>query len=94
MVVSGVLRRWRFVLAAAEVAATAATTTAIAARDDTAYEEDGLACGRCDHEVCVDILLTKLFGDIQPEGTVVVVDIPLGQVTENGMRPIHLFELI
>lgn len=102
VVISGLVRRVRWlVLAAAEVTAATATTAAVATGDDTANQEDCLkrrseengqkmspvvfrrrvaylARRRRDHEVCVDILLAKLFGDVQPQGTVVVVDVPLG----------------
>lgn len=79
VVISGLVRRVRrLVLAAAEVTAATATTAAVATGDDTANQEDCLARRRRDHEVCVDILLAKLFGDVQPQGAVVVVDVPLG----------------
>lgn len=95
MIVSGLIRRvWRFVLAAAEVTAATATATTIAPGYDTANQEQRLTRRRRDHEVCVDILFAELFGNVKPERTVVVVDISLGQVTENGMRSVYLFELI
>lgn len=101
VVISGLVRRVRWlVLAAAEVTAATATTAAVATGDDTANQEDCLkrrseengqkmspvvfrriaylARRRRDHEVCVDIFLAKLFGDVQPQGAVVVVDVPLG----------------
>lgn len=94
MVISGLVRRVRWlVFAAAEVTAATTATATIATGDDTANQEDCLARRRRDHEVCVDILLAKLFGDVQPQGTIVVVDIPLGHITEDGMCPVHLFEL-
>lgn len=94
MVISGLVR-WvrRLVLATAEVAAAAATATTVAAGDDTADQDKGLARRGRDHEVCVDILLAKLFGDVQPKRAVVVVDISFGQITEDGMCSVHLFEL-
>lgn len=95
MIVSGLVRRVRrFVLAAAEVTAATATATTITPGDDTANQEECLTSRRRDHEVCVDILFAELLGNVQPEGTVVVVDVSLGQVTEDGMRSVYLFELI
>lgn len=95
MIVSGLVRRVRrFVLAAAEVTAATAAATTVAPGYDAAYQEECLTRRRRDHEVGVDILFAKLLGNVQPEGTVVVVDVPLGQVTENGMRSVYLFELV
>lgn len=52
-----------------------------------------LARGRRDHKVRVDILLAKLFRDVEPQRAVVVVDVPFGQVTEYRVGAVHLFEL-
>lgn len=41
-----------------------------------------LACRRCNHEVRVHILFTELLGDIQAEGSVIIVNIPLGQIAQ------------
>lgn len=94
MVVAAVFRRRGPVLAAAEVATAAAAATAIAAGHDATHEEDGLARWRRDHKVRVDILLAKLFRDVEPERAVVVVDVAFGQVAEYRVGAVHLFELI
>lgn len=93
MIVSAVFRRRGPVLAAAEVATAAAAATAIATGHDAAHQEDGLAGRRRDHKVRVDILLAKLFRDVQTERAVVVVDVPFGQVTEYRVGAVHFFEL-
>jgi len=83
----------RLALATAEV--TAATTAAaeIAASDHATEDDQGLAPARSDQEVGVDILLAKLLGNVEAERAVVVINVPLGQVTEDGMGSIHVFEL-
>lgn len=94
MIVSGLVCRMRwFVLAAAEITAAATTAAAVTPGYDTANQEECLACWRCDHEVCIYILFAELFSNVQPKGTVVVVDIPLSQITKDGMGSIYLFEL-
>lgn len=95
MVITGLVRRVRWlVLATAEVTAAAATTATVATGDDTADQDKGLARRRRDHEVCVDILFAKLFGDVQPKRAVVVVDVSFGQITEDGMCSVDFFELV
>lgn len=93
MVISAVFRRRGPILAAAEVATAAAAATAVAAGHDAAHQEDGLAGRRRDHKVRVDILLAKLFRDVQTQGAVVVVDVPFGQVAEYRVGAVYLFEL-
>lgn len=84
---------WWFVLAAAEVTAATTTAAAVTSGEDTADQEECLARRRCDHEVCIDILFAELLGNVQPKGTIIVVDVPFGQVTEDGMGSVYLFEL-
>lgn len=94
VVATGTVWRHGLVFAAAEVeAATEAATAAVAARHDGAHDEHRLAGRRGDHEVGVDILLAKLLGDVQAQRAIVVVDVPLRLVAQNGMGPVHLLEL-
>lgn len=93
MIVSAVFRRRGPVLAAAEVATAAAAATAIATGYDTAHQEEGLAGRRRDHKVRVDILLAKLFRNVQTQRAVVVVDVPFALVTEYRVGAVHFFEL-
>lgn len=65
VVVAGAVWRYGLVFATAEVeAATEATTAAIASCHDGAHDEHSLAGWRRDHEVGVDILFAKLFGNV------------------------------
>lgn len=94
VVIPGLLVRHRLELAAAEVATAAETAAAaIATGHDGAHKEEGLACGRSDHKVGVDILLAKLLGNVQSQRAIVVVDVPLCQITQNGMRSVYFFKL-
>lgn len=54
-------------LTEAEVAATAAAATTIAASHDAADQEECLACWRRDNKVRIDILLAKLFGNVEAQ---------------------------
>lgn len=77
MVIPSVLRRYRFVFAEAEVATATTTTAAVATSDNTADHKQCLARGRRHNEVSVDILLAELFGNIQSEGSIVIIDVSL-----------------
>lgn len=84
----------RLELAAAAVAQAAATTAAVASRQYTAYYEQGFAPWAGNHEVGVDIFLSKLLRDVESEGAVVIVNIPFGRVTEDSMGSVDLFEFV
>lgn len=79
-------------LAAAEVAAAAEAAAQVAARYNPAEHEQCLAPATGEHEVGVDILFTKLFSHVEAQGTIVVIDVALGQVRENGVRSIDVLE--
>lgn len=94
VVVAGTIWGHGLVFAAAEVEAAAeATAAAVAARDQSADDEHRLARGRGDHKVRVDILLSKLLRNVQAQGSVVVVDVTLRLVAEDGVGTVHLLEL-
>lgn len=52
-----------------------------------------LAPGGCYKEVSVDILFSELFCDVESKRAVIVVNVSFGEITQNTVRPIHLFEL-
>lgn len=84
MVISGIIWGHRLVLSAAEVKAAAeATAATVTSCDETADDEHRLAGRGGDHEVRVDILFTKLLGNVQSQRTVVVVDVPLVLIAQN-----------
>lgn len=67
VVISGLVRRVRWlVLATAEVTAATTTAATVATGQNAANQEDCLARRGRDHEVCVDILFAELFGNVQP----------------------------
>lgn len=66
MIIAGTIWGHGLVFAAAEVETTTETAAAaIASRDDATDNKHRLARRRCDHKVRVDILLAKLFRDVQ-----------------------------
>lgn len=94
MIVAGTIWGYGLVFAAAEVeTATETAAAAIAPGHDAADNEHRLACRRCDHKVRIHILLAKLLRNVQSQGSVVVVDVALRLVAEDGMGAVHLFEL-
>lgn len=46
------------------------------------------------HEVCVDIVFPKLLGHVQPQGSVWIVDVPLGEVGQHRVSIVQLLELV
>lgn len=44
-------------------------------------------------EVRIDVLLAELLGDVEAEGTVVVIDVAFRQIAEDAVRSVHLLEL-
>lgn len=94
MVVPGTIWGHGLVFAAAEVEAAAeATAAAVAARDQSADDEHRLARGRGDHKVRIDVLLSKLLCNVQAQGSIVVVDVTLRLVAEDGVGTVDLLEL-
>lgn len=94
MVVTSTVWGRGLVFAAAEVEAAAeAAATTVAAGDEAAHDEHRLAGRRRDHKVRINILLAKLLGNVQAQGAVVVVDVALRLVTEDGVGAVHLLEL-
>lgn len=55
--------------------------------------DSNLAPGARQHKVCVDILFTKLFRDIESDRTVSVVDPSFGRITQNTVGKIYLLKL-
>lgn len=53
-----------------------------------------LAPRGCDHKVSVHILVAELLANVQAQWAVVVVDVALGGIAEDGVRAIHLLELV
>lgn len=45
-------------------------------------------------EVVLDALLSKLLGHVQSHGAVLVVDLPLGVIVEDGVGVVDLLELL
>jgi len=45
-------------------------------------------------EVCVDVLLSKLLGHVEPQGAILVVDVPLRRVVEDGVGAVDLLEFV
>lgn len=46
------------------------------------------------NEVCVDILLPKLLGDVEAEGAVLVVDVAFGGIREDSVCVVDLLKLL
>lgn len=95
VIVSGFFGRTGFAFPAAEVAAAAEATAAIAASDHAAEYNQRLkkvirflinllnkniylAPSRGDQEIGIDVLLAKLFSNVQPERSIIVINIPFG----------------
>lgn len=94
VVVAGLLRGARLTLTAAAIETAAQTAAEIAPGEYAAAEEQGFApCGR-DHEVSVHIFLAELLSDVEAERAVVVVDVALRGVYEDGVGPVDLLELV
>lgn len=93
MIVSSIFRWYRFVFAKAEVTATAATAATITSGDNTTNHKQCLARRRRNNKVRIDVLFAKLFRNVQSERSIVVVDVSLRQVTQDGMSTVYFFEL-
>lgn len=52
-----------------------------------------LACWRCDHKVGVHVLLAELFGNVETQRAVIVVDVSLGDVAQDRVGPVDFLEL-
>lgn len=94
MIVSGLFGSARLALAAAAVETAAQTAAEVAAGQDAAADEQGFAPSGSDHEISVDVLLAELFGDVEAEGAIVVVDVAFRGVYEDGVGPVDLLELV
>lgn len=46
------------------------------------------------HEVCVDVVLSKLLGHVESQRAIRIVDVPLGEVTQDGVGTVQLLELL
>ena len=64
MIVPGLVWRGGPALSAAEVAAAAEAAAQIAPGDDAAEDEEGATPAGRHQEVCVDVLLAELLGDV------------------------------
>lgn len=94
VIVARLLRRAGLALAAAAVEAAAQAAAEVAARQDTAADEQRLAPGGSDHEVRVDVLLAELFRYVQPQGAVIVVNIPLRGIAQDRVSSVDVFKLL
>jgi hypothetical protein len=81
------------VFAAAPVAAAEAAATAAAASDAEAEYEEKLEPLVVGQQVSLDILLAELFGHLQANAAVLVVDLTLRLITKYRICLVYLFEL-
>uniref|UniRef100_A0A0C9SET5 Putative secreted protein n=1 Tax=Amblyomma americanum TaxID=6943 RepID=A0A0C9SET5_AMBAM len=93
-VVTGLLRGLGPTLAAAEVAAAAEAAAQVAACYQPAEHKQCLAPATGEHEVGVDVFLAKLLSHVQTQGAIVVIDVALGQVREDRVRPVDVLKFI
>lgn len=52
-----------------------------------------LACWRSHYEVSINILFTKLFGNVQSQRAIIIINVSLREITQNTVGPINIFEL-
>lgn len=46
------------------------------------------------HEVCVDVVFSELLGHVESQRAVRVVDVPLGEVGQDGVSAVQLLKLL
>lgn len=88
------VRRLRLVLAAAKVEAAATAAAAEAAGNDAANYDQCFAPARGEHKVGVNVLFAKLLRNVQSKRTIIVVDVALREITQYGVRPVDILELL